>query len=535
MPRPFRPAAVVVVVVLLVLAHALPAAAQSRAVDYRPPLDAPVVDPFRPPVGPYAPGNRGIDYRAEAGQPVLAAADGEVVFVGPIAGSVHVVLLHADGIRTSYSFLASATVRRGQQMRAGDVVGVAGGDVHFGARAGDVYLDPADLFAGEGPQVRLVPLEPLPEEEERKGLIKMLGGALRRGAGVVVGAGADALQGLVDLAKSELFGLVVNYLSDRLPHAVVGRVVPAILRAIEAYRRPCTKAGEEPPPDPSPPVLVRVSGLMSDSDAVRQGGGIGGVDAAAINSPGAPTYSFSYGDGDRWIEEGASYEGSDTMAGFGESGAELAAGLARIRREHPGREIVIVAHSQGGLIAREALVRGGSEGVSQLITLATPHNGSDVATAGHLISLHPGTADKGAALLEPFGLDPRSDAVHDLSEASTFISGLGSPPPGVQVTSITMAGDLLAPPPRAHLEGADNRVIGSQSLVGDHTAITGNPEAHREVRLALAGMAATCRSLLEHVKDQLRGELSSAMIDTFAPTIAGALALIPPGMLDALT
>jgi len=499
MPRPFRPAAVVVVVVLLVLAHALPAAAQSRAVDYRPPLDAPVVDPFRPPVGPYAPGNRGIDYRAEAGQPVLAAADGEVVFVGPIAGSVHVVLLHADHV------------------------------------AGDVYLDPADLFAGEGPQVRLVPLEPLPEEEERKGLIKMLGGALRRGAGVVVGAGADALQGLVDLAKSELFGLVVNYLSDRLPHAVVGRVVPAILRAIEAYRRPCTKAGEEPPPDPSPPVLVRVSGLMSDSDAVRQGGGIGGVDAAAINSPGAPTYSFSYGDGDRWIEEGASYEGSDTMAGFGESGAELAAGLARIRREHPGREIVIVAHSQGGLIAREALVRGGSEGVSQLITLATPHNGSDVATAGHLISLHPGTADKGAALLEPFGLDPRSDAVHDLSEASTFISGLGSPPPGVQVTSITMAGDLLAPPPRAHLEGADNRVIGSQSLVGDHTAITGNPEAHREVRLALAGMAATCRSLLEHVKDQLRGELSSAMIDTFAPTIAGALALIPPGMLDALT
>jgi hypothetical protein len=47
-------------------------------------------------------------------------------------------------------------------------------------------------------------------------------------------------------------------------------------------------------------------------------------------------------------------------------------------------------------------------------------------------------------------------------------------------------------------------------------------------------MAATCRSLLEHVKDQLRGELSSAMIDTFAPTIAGALALIPSGMLDAL-
>ena len=98
-----------------------------------------------------------------------------------------------------------------------------------------------------------------------------------------------------------------------------------------------------------------------------------------------------------------------------------------------------------------------------------------------------------------------------------------------------MAGDLLAPPPRAHLEGADNRVIGSKSLVGDHTAITGNTEAHREVRLALAGMAATCRSLLELVKDQLRGELSSAMIDTFAPTIAGALALIPPGMLDALT
>ncbi len=532
MPRPSRPAALavslaVVLLALLLIGGALPAAGETRSVDYRPPLDAPVVDPFRAPANPYGSGNRGIDYAATPGQEVRAAAAGEVVFVGPIAGSVHVVVLHADGVRTSYSFLAGASVRRGQQITAGQVVGVAAGNVHFGARTGDVYLDPTDLFAGAGPEVRLVPLEPLPEAEERDGLAAMLRSSVGRGFGVAVGAGRAVIQGFINVAGTEARRLLIAALSARLPHAVVAKVISAVLRAVEASRRPCSAAGEEPPPDRSPPVVVRVSGLMSDSHAIRGGDGIGGVDAAALGAPGAPTYSFSYGDGGRWIEQGESYESRDTLAGFRESGAELAAGLARIRDTHPAREIVIVAHSQGGLIAREALARGGGAGVSHLVTLATPHNGSDVATAAHLLSLKPSAADKAAALLHPFGLDPRSPAVHDLSEASHFVAGLGPPPPGVKITSIAVAGDIFAPPPRAHLEGADNRVIGSGSFTGDHTGVNHNPEAHREIRLALAGMGPGCRSLLEHLRDQLRGEVSSATIDTIGTVVAGLLAVLP--------
>src|SRR5437016_1006844 len=94
---------------------ATPAAAAQHegapaAVSYVPPVDAPIVDQFRPPQTRYGPGNRGVDYGVEPGDDVRAAADGVVVFAGRIGPSFHVVVLHDDGIRTSYSFLADVTV-----------------------------------------------------------------------------------------------------------------------------------------------------------------------------------------------------------------------------------------------------------------------------------------------------------------------------------------------------------------------------------------------------------------------------------------
>src|ERR687884_2023890 len=95
--------------VLLVTLLVAPVAVRARAagssdeVVYRPPVDGPVIDPFRPPATPYGPGNRGIDYRTVPGELVRAAADGDVVFAGQVGGSLPVVVLHPDGIRTSYS------------------------------------------------------------------------------------------------------------------------------------------------------------------------------------------------------------------------------------------------------------------------------------------------------------------------------------------------------------------------------------------------------------------------------------------------
>src|SRR6476660_8453070 len=71
-------------------------------VSYQPPVNAAITDPFRPPLTPYGPGNRGIDYATVPGTLVHAAADGLVQFAGAVAGGLHVTVLHRDGVRTTY-------------------------------------------------------------------------------------------------------------------------------------------------------------------------------------------------------------------------------------------------------------------------------------------------------------------------------------------------------------------------------------------------------------------------------------------------
>ena len=137
---------------------AFTAAVTFAAGRYQPPVDAPVVDAFRAPPTPWAAGNRGIEYATASGTRVGAAADGVVVFAGMVAGSLHVVVRHADGVRTSYSFLRTALVHRGDRVVRGEAVGTTGERFHFGARIGDDYVDPARLFGGAGPpRVHLVP------------------------------------------------------------------------------------------------------------------------------------------------------------------------------------------------------------------------------------------------------------------------------------------------------------------------------------------------------------------------------------------
>src|SRR5439155_20875883 len=74
---------------------------------------------------------------------------------------------HAGNLRTSYSFLSSVSVRAGQSVARGDVVGLSGGVgtdhdstvLHLGLRVGERYVDPMVLFrpADLTKLVRLVP------------------------------------------------------------------------------------------------------------------------------------------------------------------------------------------------------------------------------------------------------------------------------------------------------------------------------------------------------------------------------------------
>lgn len=70
--------------------------------------------------------HRAVDYAAAPGDAVRALADGTAK---PVPEGVEID--HGDGLRSLYRGLAEIRVREGQQVRAGDVIGLAGGGVPF--------------------------------------------------------------------------------------------------------------------------------------------------------------------------------------------------------------------------------------------------------------------------------------------------------------------------------------------------------------------------------------------------------------------
>jgi murein DD-endopeptidase MepM/ murein hydrolase activator NlpD len=147
-PRARRGALGVLVVLLTSAAFIGPCAepAPGAVPAFAPPVDAPVIDSFRPPENPYGPGNRGWEYDTEPDAPITAAGSGVVSFAGQVGGPLHVTISHGGGLRTSYSYLASIDVTAGAHIDRGARVGTAGDTFHFGARLGDRYIDPALLF-----------------------------------------------------------------------------------------------------------------------------------------------------------------------------------------------------------------------------------------------------------------------------------------------------------------------------------------------------------------------------------------------------
>jgi murein DD-endopeptidase MepM/ murein hydrolase activator NlpD len=110
-----------------------------------------------------------VDYAVAPGTPVRSAGAGLVVFAGMVAGGLHVVVAHAGGLRTGYSYLSGIAVKKGDTVARGTVVGLSGGTgpahgagvFHFSLREADRYTDPMALFGAT--VVRLAPLDrPVP-------------------------------------------------------------------------------------------------------------------------------------------------------------------------------------------------------------------------------------------------------------------------------------------------------------------------------------------------------------------------------------
>lgn len=99
--------------------------------------------------------HQGVDYTIPEGSRVFATADG-VVRDASGRSSTHgktVVIDHGNGYETSYSHLSQINVRRGQQVRRGDIIALSGDTglslsphLHYEVRKDGMRVDPIHYF-----------------------------------------------------------------------------------------------------------------------------------------------------------------------------------------------------------------------------------------------------------------------------------------------------------------------------------------------------------------------------------------------------
>ncbi|HET6954462.1 MAG TPA: peptidoglycan DD-metalloendopeptidase family protein [Acidimicrobiales bacterium] len=529
-PRTAAVALVVGASVAVVVAGPAPAAADDPPGPgtYVPPVDAPVIDPFRPPAGPYGAGNRGLEYGTEPGAPVRASAAGTVTFAGPVGGSLHVTVAHPDGVRTSYSFLATVTVVLGQQVVQGDVVGVAGGPFHFGARRGDAYFDPASLFSGVT-HVELLPLAAPPPgaseaEIEARALAELSGGP---GLSVPLPDLGDAVDWLHDTVAT---GLTV-------PGDLAGRGLALARDLGERLLFPGPCSDGPPPPRPvagGSRVAVTVGGLGST-------GGSAGIDRlrlAELGYDGDRVVRFSYAGGRTpgtgrafaGVVPARDYRSADTQGDAHAAARHLADLVEQVLAAEPGATVDLYAHSLGGIVTRLAVAelagRGADLGrLGLVVTLGTPHRGADLATAVVAAGdrLVPRLALDAAEDALDVGIDPGATVVHQLAEGSPLVRRLADEgvPPGVRLVSIAARGDVVAAAPATEVAGAVNVTVPVVGLSA-HSDLVSSDAATAEVARALAGQPPGCEAWTSALADVLAGHGISLVEDAAGAALAGA-------------
>src|SRR5439155_8120962 len=238
------------------------------------------------------------------------------------------------------------------------------------------------------------------EAHERSGLLSMLAGLPGRVAGAAGGAlgvGADA----VDWAAgktAEVAGGSVSRLGhqftmsidefrtmseaclEQFPPAQAFRLVSAVTAAFD--RGDCTPADVPAPRLHERHIAVLVGGLGSSGAATGGGSAIFGVDTAALGYTSTDVVRFSYRGG---TAADHPYGKADTEVDIRVSGARLRALLEQLQYDHPGVIVDILAHSQGGLVTRSALVGYDRTDpslpqIGAVVTMGSPHEGTDGAT-----------------------------------------------------------------------------------------------------------------------------------------------------------
>ena len=526
-------AAALVVVTVTIVVHADPAGATPpEPLVHTPPVEEPVADPFRPPATPYGPGNRGLAYDLAPDTPVRATADGTVVFAGQVGATRHVTVLHADGLRTSYSFLSSLDVRRGDHVARGAVLGRAGPGFHLGARDGEHYLDPESLFGTQVIEVRLVPHgEPLPpndagllaEQSSLRDLVRAEEpGFLRRMAGAVVRHGAPIVGRFAGAVEAAW------HTWDQLdPVAITAGVVASLARHL---LQECTASSVVPAQPAGERVALLVAGLGSSSDH----GAIDDVDLDVLGYDRTDVLRYRYGGGRTpgrdhlhpglaAIPEGT-YAPEDTLGDVTERGRELADLIEQAAAARPGVPVDVYAHSLGGLVTRVALLelaeRSASgqsaaiDALGQVATIGSPHRGADLATVAVL-------SEKGFVqdvshirAIFDIPVDPYSPAVRQMAETSALVKRLAvqGVPEGVDLRTVAARGDLVVTADKADVAGRPAAII---DLTGPHAhaALPGDPDTTRELQLGLAGLPPACQGFGDALLDAVVPEVVAGVTD----------------------
>jgi triacylglycerol lipase len=156
---------------------------------------------------------------------------------------------------------------------------------------------------------------------------------------------------------------------------------------------------------------------------------------------------------------------------------ELSDGVGRTLEHSGSPRCDLVGVSQGGIIALYYLkLLSGGPRVRRLVTVASPFDGTWAPLAGLLGAPVLGWVSRGV-----WQLIPGSGLLGEIRKAPAVA--------GVEVTTIAIEGDLIAPPSRCHLQGARNVTVPGVPLVAHQWLILSLPVVDAVAEALRAGGA----------------------------------------------
>lgn len=258
--------------------------------------------------------------------------------------------------------------------------------------------------------------------------------------------------------------------------------------------------------------VMVVAGINSSGLAGDRGATVG-LDVAALGyhpDEGEVRY-YSY------AADGGAYQAADTYGPLRVAAHRLGDQLRAMQREEPGREVDLIAHSQGGIVVDLFLqheYRADDPTLPPLgtvVTLSSPHEGAPLASAGSQIRSTPFGEEVIDAVTDVVPNVPsgNSPSVREMSEGSAVIAGIQrrGVPEHVDFTSIGATEDVVVPATNISLRGAEEVTVAVNSP-SEHSAIVRDPNALRAVRAALEGRAPPCVDLAT----ALRGAVAPVFI-----------------------